>query len=34
MITETVEGLNFVLPGYQNGVKARVMLQFSTSVNY
>ena len=34
MITETVEGLNFVLPGYQNGEKARVMLQFSASVNY
>ena len=34
MITETVEGLTFVLPGYQNGEKARVMLQFSASVNY
>ena len=34
MITETVEGLSFVLPGYQNGEKARVMLQFSASVNY
>ena len=34
MITETVEGLNFVLPGYQNGEKARVMLQFSAAVNY
>ena len=34
MITETVEGLNFVLTGYQNGEKARVMLQFSASVNY
>ena len=34
MITETVEGVNFVLPGYQNGEKARVMLQFSASVNY
>ncbi len=34
MITETVEGLNFVLPGYQNGEKARVMLQLSASVNY
>ena len=34
MITETVEGLNFVLPGYQNGEKARVMLQFSATVNY
>ena len=34
MITETVEGLNFVLPGYQNGEKARVILQFSASVNY
>jgi len=34
MITETVEGLNFVLPGYQNGKKARVMLQFSAAVNY
>ena len=34
MISETVEGLNFVLPGYQNGEKARVMLQFSASVNY
>ena len=34
MITETVEGLNFVLPGYQNGEKARVMLQFSSSINY
>ena len=34
MITETVEDLSFVLPGYQNGEKARVMLQFSASVNY
>ena len=34
MINETVEGLNFVLPGYQNGEKARVMLQFSATVNY
>ena len=34
MITETVEGLNFVLPGYQNGEKARVMLQFSAAVSY
>ena len=34
MITETVEGLNFVLPGYQNGEKARTMLQFSASVHY
>ena len=34
MIIETVEGLNFVLPAYQNGEKARVMLQFSASVNY
>ena len=34
IITETVEGLNFVLPGYQNGEKARVMLQFSAAVNY
>ena len=34
MITETVEGLNFVLPGYQNGEKSRVMLQLSASVNY
>ena len=34
MITETVEGLNFVMPAYQNGEKARVMLQFSASVNY
>ena len=34
MILETLEGLNFVLPGYQNGEKARVMLQFSASVNY
>ncbi len=34
MITKTVEGLNFVLPGYQNGEKARVMLQLSASVNY
>ena len=34
MITEIVEDLNFVLPGYQNGEKARVMLQFSASVNY
>ena len=34
MITETVEGLNFVMSGYQNGEKARVMLQFSASVNY
>lgn len=34
MITETVEGMNFVLPGYQNGEKARVMLQFSAAVNY
>jgi hypothetical protein len=34
MITETVEGLNFVLPGYQKGEKARVMLQLSASVNY
>ena len=34
MITQTVEGLNFVLPGYQNGEKARVMLQFSAAVNY
>jgi hypothetical protein len=34
MITATVEGLSFVLPGYQNGEKARVMLQFSASVNY
>ena len=34
MITETVEGLSFVLPGYQNGEKARVMLQFSASINY
>ena len=34
MITETVEGLNFVLPGYQNGEKARVMLQFSSSIHY
>ena len=34
MIIETLEGLNFVLPGYQNGEKARVMLQFSAAVNY
>ena len=34
MIIETVEGLSFVLPAYQNGEKARVMLQFSASVNY
>jgi len=34
MITETVEGLNFVMPAYQNGEKSRVMLQFSASVNY
>jgi len=34
MILETLEGLNFVLPGYQNGEKARVMLQFSAAVNY
>ena len=34
MITETVEGLNFVMPGYQNGEKARVMIQFSAAVNY
>ena len=34
MITETVEGLNFVMSGYQNGEKARVMIQFSASVNY
>ena len=34
MITENVEGLNFVLPGYQNGEKARVMLQFSAAVIY
>ena len=34
MITETVEGLNFVMSGYQNGEKARVMLQFSAAVNY
>ena len=34
MINETVEDLNFVLPGYQNGEKARVMLQFSAIVNY
>jgi hypothetical protein len=34
MITETIEGLNFVMPAYQNGEKARVMLQFSASVNY
>tara|TARA_Y100000991_G_scaffold213253_1_gene198670 strand:- start:1748 stop:2197 length:450 start_codon:yes stop_codon:yes gene_type:complete len=33
-IIETVEGLNFALPAYQNGEKARVMLQFSASVNY
>ena len=31
---ETVESLNFVLPAYQNGEKARVMLQFSTAINY
>ena len=34
MITETVEGLNFVMSGYQNGEKVRVMLQFSAAVNY
>jgi hypothetical protein len=34
MIVETVESLNFVLPAYQNGEKARVMLQFSTAINY
>lgn len=34
MINETVEDLNFILPGYQNGEKARVMLQFSAIVNY
>ena len=34
MITETVEGLSFVMPGYQNGEKARVMIQFSAAVNY
>ena len=34
MIVETVEGLNFVMPGYQNGEKVRVMLQFSAAVNY
>ena len=34
MIVETVESLNFVLPAYQYGEKARVMLQFSTAINY
>jgi len=34
MIIETAESLNFVLPAYQNGEKARVMLQFSSSINY
>lgn len=34
MITNTVEKLSFVMPAYQNGEKARVMLQFSASVNY
>ena len=33
-IISTVEGINFLLPAYQNGEKARVMLQFSASVNY
>ena len=34
MITETVEGMNFVLPGYQSGEKARVMFQLSAAENY
>ena len=33
-IINVVEGINFVLPGYQNGEKVRVMLRFSASVNY
>ena len=28
MIINVVEGINFVLPGYQNGEKVRVMLRF------
>lgn len=34
VILEKAQNLSFVLPGYQNGEKARVMLQFSAAVNY
>ena len=34
LIIEKVEGLNFVMPAYQNGEKVRVMLQFSAALNY
>jgi hypothetical protein len=34
VILEKAQNLSFILPGYQNGEKARVMLQFSASVNY
>jgi hypothetical protein len=33
-VRTVVEGINFVMPGYQNGEKVRVMLQLSASVNY
>ena len=33
-IINVVEDINFVLPGYQNGEKVRVMLRFSASINY
>ena len=33
-IFDALEKLNFLMPGYHNGEKARVMLQFSASINY